>query len=158
MSIWPIKTEQARCLPNPAFLKKNPNKSKWSVSHGCQWSQSRLKHVTLRDIQHKHTMTDRIVLNGKAPHQNEFVPSQLSCPVRLRAVTIQKGLPTGHLVLCLPCDQALWTITGKWQFRNTAFWRWTSVSTCTAHWKNIYIFLRGIRLSICTWIMMAIEC
>lgn len=70
------------------------------------------KQIEKCDLQHRinndiHRMSDFIIANGKGPHQDEFVPFQLSCPVRLRAVTINKGLPAGHLVLCLPCGQAL---------------------------------------------------
>lgn len=81
---------------------KIPNKSKRSVSQGCQQSQSRLKHVTLREIQHKthndrHRMNDCFRRNYQV--MDKLLTRMSSFPLSSRVQYVLGPLPSRRVCL-----------------------------------------------------------
>lgn len=79
---------------------KSPNKSKRSVSQGCQQSQSRLKHVTLREIQHKtHNDRHRIIFKRNYQVMDKLLTRMSSFPLSSRVQYVLGPLPSRRVCL-----------------------------------------------------------
>lgn len=57
------------------------------------------------------SLMDRLLYQSSQdfPYQDQLIPSQLSGPVGLGAISIQQCLLTVDLIFRLPCGQTLWT-------------------------------------------------